>query len=138
MKVHKKDEYFATKIVVPRPLWEEFDDVCKKHKTTTCQVIKALVEATLAGENAGLVTIPSTNPIMVQVNHVVLGAPRGRYSHIKAEELGRAIATANIGPVGCPWIGGIKEGQVLCRNRGSVWIDSSECVSCSSNWIAFP
>lgn len=138
MRWHPKGSYVRTSFSCEKEKWKAFSDVCEKHGTTTCSVLGALIDATVAGEKAGLVTIPSQNPIMVQVNHVVLGAPRGRYSHINAAEIGRSIAQGEVEPVGCPFIGGLRPGQVLCRKSGSRWQSRAECSSCSANWIKFP
>jgi hypothetical protein len=65
--------------------------MCEKHGTTTCSVLRGLIKVTVAGEKQGIVTIPSQNPITIQLNHIVLGAPRGRYSHVDLDKQLQAL-----------------------------------------------
>ena len=118
MKAHKSEEYFATKIVVPRPLWTQFKGVCEKHKTTTCQLMKALLEAAVKGDELGVTLVGSQNPFLVQVNHVVLGMPRGRYSHFD----GRSMLERLEDPKFKKW-------PPACEFQGSWW-DSDRSVGC--------
>jgi len=78
MKVHK-GEYVRTTIYAKRGLWKRFDEVCRKHKTTTCHVLQALIEAAIKGEELGAVDLSklaAPNPVIIQVNQTFLGKPR--------------------------------------------------------------
>lgn len=79
MKVHKK-AYLRTSIFARRDLWERFNQVCESHKTTSCHVLNALIEAVVQGEKVGVVDlakIASPNPIVINLTHNFLGLPRG-------------------------------------------------------------
>jgi len=81
MKVHK-GEYLRTNIIVKRSLWNRFNEVCRKHKTTTCHVLQALIEAAIKGEELGAVDlskIAAPNPVIININQTFLGKPRSVY-----------------------------------------------------------
>jgi len=81
MKVHK-GEYVRTTIYAKRGLWKKFNEVCRKHKTTTCRVLQALIEATIKGEELGAVDlskIAAPNPVIININQTFLGKPRSAW-----------------------------------------------------------
>jgi len=81
MKVHK-GEYVRTTIYAKRGLWKKFDEVCRKHKTTTCRVLQALIEAAIKGEELGAVDlskIAAPNPVIINIHEYFGGPPRSRY-----------------------------------------------------------
>jgi len=87
MKVHK-GEYVRTTIYTKRGLWKRFDEVCRKHKTTTCHVLQALIEAAIKGEELGAVDlskIAAPNPVIINVNQTFLGKPRSVYKTLLSE-----------------------------------------------------
>jgi len=87
MKVHK-GEYVRTTIYAKRGLWKKFDEVCRKHKTTTCRVLQALIEAAIKGEELGAVNlskIAAPNPVIININQTFLGKPRSAYKTLLSE-----------------------------------------------------
>jgi len=87
MKVHK-GEYLRTNIIVKRSLWNRFNEVCRKHKTTTCHVLQALIEAAIKGEELGAVDlskIAAPNPVIININQTFLGKPRSMYKTLLSE-----------------------------------------------------
>ena len=99
MKVHKGEGYKRTTIIVVKDEWDRFDKICTDRKTTSCMALRDIIKAVLAGEKQGIVTIATRNPLIVQLNHIVLGAPRGRYSHFD----GRALIDALVDPALQRW-----------------------------------
>ena len=87
MKVHKHQGYMRTSIIVMKDEWKEFNKFCDDRKTSSCMVLRDVIKAMLAGEKQGIVTIATRNPLIVQLNHVVMGAPRGRYSHFEGRSM---------------------------------------------------
>jgi len=78
MKVHRNEGYMRTGIQVRTERWEKFRSYCKRHKTTTCQLLDALMELTLKGEEKGVVTLGSSNPTVLQLNQYFSGIPRSK------------------------------------------------------------
>jgi len=81
MKVHK-GEYMRTSIQVKKDSWEKFEDLCKRHKTTTCHVVNTLAEGIVDGEKSGNVSLPkilSPNPIVINLTHNFIGQPRSSW-----------------------------------------------------------
>lgn len=135
MRWHKKDEYVRTTISVEKSQWLAFRAVCRKHGTTTCAVLRGFVDLTVEGDKQGIVTIPSQNPMIVQLNRVVLGAPRGRYSHVAAEKIAescRSLVDTPVSVLECQltsWYD--KRGRkVRCDFFGDL-IPVEKCRSCS-------
>lgn len=81
MKAHK-GEWFRTSIYVRRDPWQRFDELCRDHKTTTCNVVNVLVEGLLKGMEVGsidLARIVSPNPVVINLSQVFLGKPRSAW-----------------------------------------------------------
>lgn len=79
MKKHRHEGYFTTHIFVRREEWQQFKDVCHKHNSTTCHVLKTLINAFLKGEETGLVSLATPNPIIINVSETFMGKPRSTY-----------------------------------------------------------
>jgi len=89
MKVHRRQGYFKTSFVVFRDDWERFNEVCKAHNTTTCQLLGALIRAAVKGEEMGVIDVGSSNPAIVQVHQYFMGKPRsGLKFPVPGEALG--------------------------------------------------
>lgn len=126
MKVHK-GEYLRTSIHVRKDLWESFSEVCKKHKTTTCALLDVLMKATLAGEESGsidLTKIGTPNPVVISVQEVFMGRPRGR----NRLEISRMIPE---GP-GCPTCG---SREVRTISPEGVEYSEGSCLRCRARWL---
>lgn len=87
MKVHKKEGYIRTSIIAQKERWAAFQEVCKKHKTTACHLLGALIDACVKGEKEGLVNIGSSNPVVIQVNHFFSGVPRSPFKGLRNPDL---------------------------------------------------
>jgi len=91
MKAHR-GEYMTTHIVVNKREWELFKEVCRRHKTTTCAVIREFVRKVILNERLGL-DIYSFQPIVINLNSFYLGKPRSVYEvplgEVKSMEFGR-------------------------------------------------
>lgn len=132
MKVHKGEGYKRTNIFVQSAPWTEFEAFCKQHKTTTCKLLAVLIQATLKGKELGVIDLGSSNPVVINVQNVSLGAPRGRYSHVNVA----GLTQAELIPVVCAHIGGFQPGQVYCQNRIYSWLPRSACEGCGQNRAA--
>jgi len=91
MRVHR-GEYKVVSVVVNRREWEEFKEICRRHKTTTCAVLRALIQGVIRGERMGA-QILNPNPIVIQVQNYYFGKPRSVYEvplgEVKSMEFGR-------------------------------------------------
>lgn len=126
MKVHK-GEYARTTIYVPVDLWPRFNEICKKHKTTTCHLLKSLIESVIRGEETGSVDlrrIGSPNPVIINVSHVFLGRPR---SGLKVDVSDLAV-DKNV----CHVCGGHVTRERLVESTGFI---EGSCFSCGSEWL---
>jgi hypothetical protein len=77
-KVHRNEGYMPTSFYAKKEPWADFKTMCRKHNSTTCQVLNSLIEACLTGEKQGLVNLAAKNPIVINVSHHFLGMPRSR------------------------------------------------------------
>ena len=129
MKVHKK-EYLRTTIYVHRERWRIFNEVCLKHKTTTCHVLDALVTAMNEGEKLGVVDlgkIASPNPVIINISHTFLGKPRSPYK----VNIGALPALGQRCPVcGSPMIREFKPSVGELRE--------GRCLKCPARWLISP
>ena len=129
MKVHK-GEYVRTSIFVKRDLWKRFDEACRKHKTTTCPVLQALMEALIAGEKKGVVDLAglgAPNPVVFNLTHVFLGKPRSGHK---------------IDVSGLPVLGKLCH---VCGSRavrefqpGGTPFLEGKCLQCGATWLVHP
>ena len=101
-------------------------------------MLRGFLEVAVAGEKQGIITVPSQNPITIQLNHVVLGAPRGRYSYVDVEKAMAALSTGNLGNaelaeiLKCPKLTHHEERADKlgwCREI-SRWTDVPACLGC--------
>jgi len=79
MKAHRGEGYQSTHIVVRSGQWEEFKKLCRRHHSTTCQVLDGLIKMVLVGEARGVIDLRTPNPITLSVSQVFLGAPRSKW-----------------------------------------------------------
>jgi len=92
MKVHK-GEYVRTTIYAKRGLWKRFDEVCRRHKTTSCHVLQALIEAVVKAEEVGAVDLSklaAPNPVIINISQTFLGKPRSAVKTLIAERVHEA------------------------------------------------
>ncbi|MCL6579989.1 MAG: C2H2-type zinc finger protein [Candidatus Bathyarchaeota archaeon] len=75
MRIHKDVKFKRTTIVVPDVKWQNFKELCKKHHTTTCAVINAVIDSMLSWKT---VSLTSPNPITIQVIQEFGGKPRSK------------------------------------------------------------
>jgi hypothetical protein len=75
MKVHRNIEFSRTTIAIPSEKLGAFKDLCRKHHTTTCAVINAVVDSMLTWKT---VSLTSPNPITIQLIQEFGGKPRSR------------------------------------------------------------
>lgn len=133
LKVHKGEGYLRTSMHVKKDVWLRFKAVCKDHKTTECQVLGQFIESAVAAEEKGINVILSQNPMLVQLNHIVLGAPRGRYSHVDVRSTVEALARGEWPPVVCAYLDGVSGQDVYCQKVGGSWLPRSACQGCGRN-----
>ena len=129
LKKHR-GEYLRTTIYVRRGQWKRFDEVCMKHKTTTCAVLDVLVKAMVEGESKGVINlkeITSPNPVVFNMSNVFLGKPRSKYKIDVSDvlALGKACHVC---------------GSRLISERGPL-IDGfmeGSCLRCEARWLIMP
>jgi len=85
MKIHKGEGYRRTSIHVRTDLWEKFKELCKKHNTTTCHFLMALIEAAIKGEEVGVIRVGAPNPAIINIHQYFLGKPRSAWKVPVAE-----------------------------------------------------
>jgi len=113
-----------TGIQVRRDQWEPFKALCKRHKTTTCHLLGALIDAALKGDELGVVTVGAPNPAVIQVTHNFIGAPRSKWKF----------------PLPVPFVGRVpvcesayrvhaQNGTIACSRWGR-GVSAAECERC--------
>jgi len=85
MKIHKGEGYMRTSIHVLKDDWLKFKELCRKHNTTVCHLLKDLIKAVLKGEETGIVKISPPNPVIININQTFLGKPRSMYKTLLSE-----------------------------------------------------
>ena len=126
MKVHG-GEYQRTSVHVRRGLWERFNEVCRRHKTTSCALLDALMRAVVEGEKSGSVDlsrIGASNPLIINVNEYFLGTPRSAW---KTE----VPPSHGAGPV-CPSC--ISQNVRAFRQSASGLVEGY-CLFCGAEWL---
>jgi len=79
LKVHRGHNFVRTSIWVDRDDWEKFKEICEKHNTTTCHLLRHLLKAVIKGEELGVVKISAPNPVIINIYNYSGGPPRSRY-----------------------------------------------------------
>jgi len=127
MKVHRKEGYVRTGVVVKKELWAWFKAYCKEHNTTTCHLFNALLEMAKKGTEEGVMTLGAPNPVVINMSQVFLGKPRSRYK-VDVSEL---TVDKNV----CHVCGGrvVRERKV----PGTELIEG-ECLTCGARWLIHP
>lgn len=130
MKKHRHKGYSKTSFVVVRADWEKFKEICRAHNTTTCQLLGALIRATIKGEEMGVIDVGSSNPAIVQVHQYFMGKPR---SGLKFPVPGEAL-----GPVRgrCPECGSYDIVETLSPFGDG--FRSGRCNRCKALWDVNP
>lgn len=126
MKAHK-GEYYRTNIYAVRKKWKIFEKICKKHKSTTCHVLDALIEAIIEGDKTKgfkLPTIMTPNPLIINVQHNFLGTPHSPYKvsidDIRLDKNICHVCGSRVIREFEPMPGKLREGK--CQKCGSSWI----------------
>jgi len=132
MKVHRDVEFEHFHVRLPRAKVEEFKEFCRRHNTTTCHMILAMIDAYIEGDKRGLIQIGSTNPAVVHLQQFFASKPRG---HGKYDLAGLGAAAPSAPQVYCVFCGGFSGSLVHCNRHGPNWIQIGRCVGCPSNWF---
>ena len=130
MRVHSREERSAFRPVtvdVRADLWERFKEVCRKHGTTTCQLINSLIQAVVRADELGYPIVDITaNPLIICVQNVYTGRPRGR------KEVLPDLPALPARLPSCSYAHRLwaSKGQVYCRRLGD-WVGLQVCLKCS-------
>jgi len=127
MKKHKGEGLQRTSIWVNKEKWERFKQLCRKHNTTTCHLLDALIDAAIKGEEHGVVNIAGPNPVIINLTHVFLGRPRSTW---------KAEVPVEIPPgPHCPVCGAreVSETQPL-----DGIFREGRCLRCGATWLISP
>ena len=103
---------------------EWFKDFARRHNSTTCHLLKTMIDAFRKGEELGVVKVGSPNPVVVNLYQMFLGKPRSGW---KVE----VPPSREAGPV-CPSC----TSQDVCvfRQSGSGLIEG-RCSFCGVEWL---
>jgi len=129
MRVHK-GEYMRTSIHVKREAWKAFNELCKRHKTTTCHVLNTLIEGILEGAEKGNIDLPrilSPNPLIINLTHIFLGRPRSGWKAGVPVEIPH-------GPH-CLVCGSRKVSQTYPLDGQFI---EGRCLECGATWLVSP
>ena len=128
MRVHKDVEWGFLHVRLPKAKLERFKEICRKHNTTTCHVISALLDAVDQGEKLGVVKLTGPNPFIIQMHQYFAAGPKapGKY-RFPAE-------FASGGPFEVPRCGYVQRvdpaaGEVFC-SRARTWVRPEVCRGC--------
>jgi hypothetical protein len=130
MKVHRDVKMAQLNVDLPKDLRDAFNEVCRKHHTTTCHVIYTLIKAFIEGEKRGLVDLGTHNPVTIQVVNLFGARPRG---HGKYDLENLPINDITQESVLCAYIDGVNGSKVFCQKRGGLWLPLSVCSTCPKN-----
>lgn len=128
MRVHKDVEFEDFHVRIVKDVKDDFMALCKKHKTTSCHLIYALMKMAVQGEKMGVVDLGAKNPLIIQMISNFQGAPRGRNKYqLPAgpwDPLSRALFCAHLSqkewsPGHLGW----------CRRVGR-WVTPTICQGC--------
>ena len=89
LKIHNDIEWKDFHVRLPKESVDKFQAVCKKHKTTTCNVILHLMNATVKGDEMGVIDLASSNPLVIQMVSFFGARPRGHGKYDFSSLLGR-------------------------------------------------
>lgn len=64
-------------VQLPAKLIDEFKDMCFRHNTTTCSLLRVLIDAYLTADKLGHGEVTTGNPLSVVVNEFFGARPRG-------------------------------------------------------------
>ena len=132
LKVHRDVEWKRLSVRLPKEKVVEFEEFCRRHNTTTCHMVLAMIDAYVEGDKRGLIQIGSTNPAVVHLQQFFASRPRGHGKY----DVG-ALGGFEPSPpqVYCAFCGGFSGSLVFCQRYGSNWLPSSRCVDCTSNYF---
>lgn len=130
MNKHGDVEFARLSVRLPREKVERFKEFCKRHKTTTCALINALLTAVEKGAELGVVDLTSANPSIVQVQEFYASKPRG---HGKYDTTYMAAPESSRPNVLCLYLDGVRAGEVFCQRFGGMWHPASRCGECPKN-----
>ncbi len=78
MRKHRDIEFKQLHVRIPKDVADQFLDMCRRHKTTSCHMIYTLMKMTVKGEKMGVVDLGAKNPVVIQMISNFGGAPRGK------------------------------------------------------------
>ena len=132
MNKHPDVEFVRLSVRLPREKVEKFKEFCRRHKTTTCALVNALLTAVEKGDELGVVDLAASNPVIVQLQEFYASRPRGHGKY----DVSHNVAEYGVTPqVYCVFCGGFSGSLVFCQRYGSNWLPSARCVECPSNWF---
>jgi len=126
MNAHRGEGYRTTHIVVQGESWERFMDLCRRHKTTTCQLLGVLIRAALKGDETGMIDIGAPNPAVINVHEYFLGKPRSAWEVPVPD---RSLVL--VGPGRCPECG---SSDVLEHSPFRDGFREGRCKKCGADW----
>jgi len=131
MRVHSDIEWGFLHVRLPKAKLERFKEICRKHNTTTCHVISALLDAVDQGEQLGVVKLTGPNPFIVQIHEFYAARPKapGKYAFpLEFKPAGQfevprcdLLQSVSVGT-----------GEVYCGGAGT-WVSLEKCRKCSFN-----
>jgi len=129
MKVHKGEGYRTTHIVVRGGEFARFEEMCRRHNTTTCHLLGVLIRAALRGDETGMIDIGAPNPAVINVHEYFLGKPRSAWETSVTEVALHPRAGR------CPECG---SGEVVETRPNELGILDGSCRRCGAKWLIKP
>ncbi len=77
-RIHKDERFAELHVRLPKEKKEAFVEFCKRHNSTTCHMVLAMVDAYMEGDKRGLITVGSPNPAIVHIQQFFNAKPRGK------------------------------------------------------------
>jgi len=126
LRVHRDVDWMNFTVRVPRSVVEDFKDLCRRHNTTTCQLIYAAMKAYLRGDKLGVVDLVSPNPLVIHINEYFLGRPRSSLKTFLKSVPGFPSLIPR-----CRYASSLNldRAEIYCRGSGD-WVMLQGCLRC--------
>ena len=136
MRVHQDIDWKTFNVRLPKKKVDAFKDYCKRHNTTTCHMILAIMDMCLTADEVGHAALGSANPVVFTLQQFFNAKPRGKRKYdlqpIPFGPLEDALSCNHLRQK--EWV----EGRLGWCSRCGRWVTPGNCVSCVERGSKLP